>query len=261
MQENREYMAEVMFETYNIPGMYIGVQAVLALAASWTSKYSPKTLTGTVVDSGDGVTHVIPVAEGYVIGSCIRHIPLAGHDMTQFVLKSLRERNEPVPPEDSMEVAQRIKEQHCYVCPDMLKEFRKYDADPSKLTKYQGVHSRTKKPYSVDVGYERFLAPELFFNPEIYSSEYTKPLPEVVDEVILACPIDTRRALYGNVVLSGGSTMFKNFDKRLERDLQARVDARLEANRVRLGASSRVSTCVDALLFVREQKRLKVWDD
>jgi len=63
--ENREFTAEVMFETFNVPGLYIAVQAVLALAASWTSKQvKEKTLTGTVIDSGDGVTHVIPVAEG-----------------------------------------------------------------------------------------------------------------------------------------------------------------------------------------------------
>lgn len=51
-----------MFESFNVQGLYIAVQAVLALAASWTSnKVSEQTLTGTVVDSGDGVTHVIPV--------------------------------------------------------------------------------------------------------------------------------------------------------------------------------------------------------
>jgi actin-related protein 3 len=60
--ENREYTAEIMFETFNVPGLYIAVQAVLALAASWTSKQATeRTLTGTVIDSGDGVTHVIPV--------------------------------------------------------------------------------------------------------------------------------------------------------------------------------------------------------
>ena len=65
--ENREYTAEIMFETFNVPGLYIAVQAVLALAASWTSSDISKeerSLTGTVVDSGDGVTHVIPVADG-----------------------------------------------------------------------------------------------------------------------------------------------------------------------------------------------------
>ena len=89
-------------------------------------------LTGTVVDSGDGVTHVIPVADGYVIGSCIKHIPLAGRDITAFVQRALRERGEPVPPEDSLEAARKIKEEFAYVSQDMAKEFSKYDADPSK---------------------------------------------------------------------------------------------------------------------------------
>jgi actin-related protein len=60
--ENRENTAEIMFESFNVQGLYIAVQAVLALAASWTSsKVNEQTLTGTVIDSGDGVTHVIPV--------------------------------------------------------------------------------------------------------------------------------------------------------------------------------------------------------
>lgn len=60
--ENREYTAEIMFESFNVPGLYIAVQAVLALAASWVSRnIEDRTLTGIVIDSGDGVTHVIPV--------------------------------------------------------------------------------------------------------------------------------------------------------------------------------------------------------
>jgi actin-related protein 3 len=70
--------------------------------------------------------------------------------------------------------------------------------------------------YEVQVGYERFLGPEVFFNPEIFSSDFLTPLPEVVDEAILKCPIDTRRGLYKNIVLSGGSTMFKDFGRRLQ---------------------------------------------
>ena len=91
-----------------------------------------RSLTGTVVDSGDGVTHVIPVADGYVIGSCIRHIPLAGRDITSFIQKMMRDRGEPVPPEESLEVARKVKEMHSYVCPDIVKEFKKYDAKPDK---------------------------------------------------------------------------------------------------------------------------------
>ncbi|OWJ99812.1 ACTR3, partial [Cervus elaphus hippelaphus] len=104
--ENREYTAEIMFESFNVPGLYIAVQAVLALAASWTSRQvGERTLTGTVIDSGDGVTHVIPVAEGYVIGSCIKHIPIAGRDITYFIQQLLRDREVGIPPEQSLETA------------------------------------------------------------------------------------------------------------------------------------------------------------
>jgi actin-related protein 3 len=145
--ENREQTAEIFFESFNIKGLYIAVQAVLALAASWSSnRVTDRTLTGTVIDSGDGVTHVIPCAEGYVIGSAIKHIPIAGRDITQFVLNLMRERGEMVnvPPEDQLRVAGKVKENYSYVCQDIVKEFRKYDAEPLKFfERYDGEHSVT----------------------------------------------------------------------------------------------------------------------
>ena len=145
--ENREQTAEIFFESFNIKGLYIAVQAVLALAASWSSnRVTDRTLTGTVIDSGDGVTHVIPCAEGYVIGSAIKHIPIAGRDITQFVLNLMRERGEmaAVPPEDQMRVASKVKEDYSYVCQDIVKEFRKYDTDPYNMfQRFTGEHSVT----------------------------------------------------------------------------------------------------------------------
>jgi len=85
-------MAEIMFETFNVKGLYIGVQAVLALVAS-SGVGADISYTGTVLDSGDGVTHIIPVVDGFVINSCIKHIPLAGSNMTSFVADMLRDRN------------------------------------------------------------------------------------------------------------------------------------------------------------------------
>jgi len=224
--ENREFTAEVMFETFNVPGLYIAVQAVLALAASWTSKQvSERTLTGTVIDSGDGVTHVIPVAEGYVIASAIKSMPLAGRTVTQFIQNLLRERGEKAPPAQSLEVAKAIKEKYSYVCPDLVKEYVKYDKEPTKWFKqFTDIESVSKKEFTVDVGYERFLGPEIFFNPEIFSAEYLTPLPDAVDSCIQSSPIDCRRGLYKNIVLSGGSTMFKDFARRLQRDIKKHVD-------------------------------------
>lgn len=228
--ENRENTAEIFFESFNCAGLYIAVQAVLALAASWTSsKVSDRSLTGTVIDSGDGVTHVIPVAEGYVIGSSIKSIPIAGRDLTYFVQSLLRDRGEP---DSSLKTAQEIKEEYCYVCPDIVKEFTKFDRDPTKFAKHTVRHPGGRE-VTIDVGYERFLAPEVFFNPEIYSSDFLTPLPVVVDNVIQQSPIDVRRGLYKNIVLSGGSTLYKDFGRRLQRDIKHLVDARIKASEVR----------------------------
>lgn len=259
--ENREYTAEVMFETFNVPGLYIAVQAILALAASWTSKQvTERTLTGTVIDSGDGVTHVIPVAEGYVIGSCIQHIPLAGRDITNFIQQMLRDRKEAIPPEDLLLVSKLIKERHCYCCPDIVKEFEKYDAEPAKyFRKFEGKNTRTNQKYEADIGYERFLAGELFFSPEIYDPKLSQSLPEVVDRAILACPIDTRRALLRNIVLSGGSTMFKDFGRRLQRDLKKRVDERIERNYKDNNLMTEEKNKIDVNVISHHMQRFAVW--
>jgi actin-related protein 3 len=258
--ENREFTAEVMFETFNVPGLYIAVQAVLALAASWTSKHvTQKTLTGTVIDSGDGVTHVIPVAEGYVIGSSIKHIPLAGRTISQFIQQLHRERGENIPASQQLDVAKRIKELYSYVCPDLVKEFSKYDTEKDQWFKvFQGVNDVTKQPFDVDVGYERFLGPEIFFNPEIFSSDFLTPLPEVVDNCVQSCPIDTRRGLYKNIVLSGGSTMFKDFGRRIQRDVNKFVKVRQEKSEALLGGTTKGQP-IEVKVITHSMQRYAVW--
>ncbi|KAK3251798.1 Actin-related protein 3 [Cymbomonas tetramitiformis] len=259
--ENREYTAEIMFETFNVSGLYIAVQAVLALAASLTSKRrtTDNTLTGTVIDSGDGVTHVIPVADGFVIGSSIKSIPIAGKDLTQFIQQLMRERGEKMPPEESMAIAQRVKEQHSYVCSDIVKEYGKYDAEPGKyLRDVSGVNPKNNQPWNCDVAYERFLGPEVFFQPEIYSSDYLTPLPVVVDQCIQMSPIDVRRPLYKNIVLSGGSTMFRDFHRRVQRDIKRIVDARVDASVERSGGQLQ-SQAIDVNVVSHQMQRFAVW--
>jgi len=190
-------------------------------------------VTGTVIDSGDGVTHIIPVVEGYVIGSCIKHIPLAGRRVTDFILNMLRDRNEQIPVDDQLMIAKKIKESYCYVCPDLVKEYIKYDTDPTRFRKLTGINTKTNQKYEIDVGYERFLGPEVFFSPEIFDANFTTPLPNLIDSTIQACPIDTRRPLYNYITLSGGSTMFKHFINRLQRDIRRLCDARYDETKKR----------------------------
>lgn len=242
-----------MFESFNCAGLYIAVQAVLALAASWTSsKVTDRSLTGTVIDSGDGVTHVIPVAEGYVIGSAIKNIPIAGRDITYFIQSLLRDRGEL---DTSLKTAEKIKEEYCYVCPDIVQEFSRFDNDPERFKKYI-VDQGLGKKVEVDIAYERFLAPEIFFNPEIASSDFLTPLPNVVDSVVQSSPIDVRRGLYKNIVLSGGSTMFRDFGRRLQRDIRALVTERIHRSEVLSGTKS---GGLEVQVISHKKQRNAVW--
>jgi len=211
-----------------------------------------------VIDAGDGVTHVIPVADGYVIGSCIKHIPMAGRDITNFIQTLMREREAGMPADEAMEVARRVKEQYCYVCPDMAKEFKKYDEDPRRWVKETAGNTKKGQPWKVDVAYERFLGPEIFFNPEICNPDYTTPLPKVVDATIQASPIDCRRGLYKHIVLSGGSTMFKDFGRRLQRDIKRCVDERSRKSEALSGGTIKPQP-TEVNVISHHMQRFAVW--
>lgn len=246
--ENREQMAEIMFETFDVEGLFIGVQAVLALYAGVYAgmekesggQVSGSDLTGTVVDSGDGVTHVIPISNGFPIASSIKHVPIAGRSITDFVNQALIDRREPIPSKERKEIARDLKEKFCYCCKDIVEEHAKFDkkekdeatGEWKQSNKFSTVSLTT--PYSgkkiqVDMGYEMFMGPEVFFHPEFVNPDWRQPVDEIVDHAILTSPLDARTSLYKNIVLSGGSTLFKNFDKRLEQEVRRRVKDRYEA--------------------------------
>lgn len=186
--ENREQMAEIMFETFNVKGLFIGVQATLALYAQLANSGGEESkqaqhdlndfgeMTATVIDSGEGSTHVFPVCDGVVISSCVKDIPLAGKHITDYTLQAMRDRGENLPQGDRLEVAQKVKEKFGYVCKDVLKEFNSYDKKTTDAATGALVQSAkfktlvhktvTGNMVEVDVGYERFLGPEMFFHPE-----------------------------------------------------------------------------------------------
>ncbi|MCG3218584.1 MAG: actin family protein, partial [Candidatus Heimdallarchaeota archaeon] len=112
---NREKMAELMFETFNVPAMYISMQAVLSLYASGRT-------TGIVVDSGDGVTHIVPVYEGFAISHAISRTDIGGRDITKYLRRLLRQRGYSLTSSAEQEIVKDIKERLCYVAIDPTKE-------------------------------------------------------------------------------------------------------------------------------------------
>jgi actin-related protein len=212
---NREKMAELMFETFNVPAIYISMQAVLSLYASGRT-------TGIVVDSGDGVTHVVPVYEGFAITHAISRIDIGGRDITDYLRKLLRQRGYSLTSSAEREIVRDIKERLCYVALDPQKELTLAD-------KVSGMEKSYVMPDgdTITVGQERFMAPELFFNPGAMGSE-EKSIHELIFSAISDCDVDIRPHLYNNIVLSGGSTMFPGLKERLHKELTALVPSGVE---------------------------------
>ncbi|CAB4389747.1 actin-related protein [Rhizophagus irregularis] len=198
-RNNRELAAQMFFETFNVPALFASIQAVLSL-------YSSGRTTGIVLDSGDGVTHAVPVYEGFALPNAIRRVDIAGRDVTEYLQLLLRKSGYKFTTTAEKEVVRIIKEKTCYVATNPAKEEKDTNGKFDDFTLPDGN--------VVKLGTERFKAPEILFNPELIGLEYAG-IHQVVVDSINRVDLDLRKSLYANVVLSGGSTLYKDFGTRL----------------------------------------------
>ncbi|KAG8186668.1 hypothetical protein JTE90_014744 [Oedothorax gibbosus] len=213
--KNRERMIEILFERFDCRGAFVAVQAVLAL-------YTAGRTTGLVLDSGDGISHAVPVYEGYAIHHAISRMEYAGRTLTDHLSQMLTERGYYFTSSAELEIVRDIKETLCFVSDNFAADMKRC-AKSSKDYDHKYV---LPDGQILKIGSERFRCPEVLFRPSLLNLEEPGFQGALYDSV-MKCDVDIRRDLCDNVILSGGSTLFPGLKSRLRAELQELSNCRV----------------------------------
>ena len=225
---HREQLAEIYFETFRAPALFVAPPAVLSLYASGRT-------TGVVLDVGEGVTHCIPVYEGYALPHSIVRSDLAGCDVTKRLQLLLRKSGLAFSTTAESDFCSRMKEEVCYVSNVPAKEDESGDFGSGDTTTAAAGKAQYQLPDGQVINLsnnERCRSSEVLFNPSLIGSE-EKTIHDVLLTSILQSDMDLRSTLFSNIVLSGGSTMLPGLGDRLLYEVRGRAP---ERTRIRISA-------------------------
>ena len=213
---NREKMVTMMFETFEVQNIYVAIQAVMSL-------YSAGRTTGLVVDAGDGVTHTVPVFEGFSLPHAVEKMDIAGRILTNYMGKLMLEQGHSMTSSSEFEILKDMKEKTCYVAQDYVAEIEAAKTSAEKDVQYTMPDKAVVTiPASV-----RMSCPELLFDPS-KDGLTVKSMPELAWASVTASDIDVRKELCKNVIMSGGSTMYEGIPDRLKSELVSKAPSGAE---------------------------------
>lgn len=200
--KNREKMVEIMFETFNIPATFVIAQPILAV-------YSSGRCSAMSVDVGDGICQMMPIFEGYTLPASLTRTDIAGGFLTDHCMQTLKKLGHSFTTASDREVARQIKEKLCYCSLNYESEMN--NSPPSR------AHFELPNGDTVTFGKERISIPEILFNPSLIGIE-EKGIHHTLYDALQRCDIDTKKDLYGNVVLAGATTCMEKFSDRFQKE-------------------------------------------
>jgi len=212
-RRNRDQIAEVFFETFRSPALFFTPPSVLSLYASGRT-------TGVVLDVGEGVTHAVPVYEGFALPHSVTRSDVAGRDVTRQLQLLLRRSGLNFTTTAESDFVKSMKEELCYLTPtggsDILLDS---NTEKESKTQYQLPDGQ-----AVQLSNERYQAPNVLFDPFSLGSE-EPGVADVLVNSIMKSDLDLRSKLFSQIVLAGGSTLFPGFGDRMLYEVRSRSPA------------------------------------